>query len=51
MRAQGSGHIIQVSSIFGISAVPGVGAYHASKWALEGLSQALAQEVAGFGIM
>src|SRR5258708_6215321 len=50
MRAQGSGHIIQVSSIGGISAFPGVGAYHASKWALEGLSQALAQEVAGFGI-
>ncbi|HEY1487478.1 MAG TPA: SDR family oxidoreductase [Micromonosporaceae bacterium] len=50
MRAQGSGHIIQVSSIGGVSAFPGVGAYHASKWALEGLSQALAQEVAGFGI-
>ena len=50
MRAQGSGHIIQVSSIGGISAFPIVGMYHASKWALEGLSQALAQEVAGFGI-
>jgi NAD(P)-dependent dehydrogenase (short-subunit alcohol dehydrogenase family) len=50
MRAQGSGHIIQVSSIGGISAFPGVGAYHASKWALEGFSQALSQEVAGFGI-
>src|SRR5260370_16106303 len=50
MRAQGSGHIIQVSSIGGISAFPGIGAYHASKWALEGFSQALAQEVAGFGI-
>ena len=50
MRAQGSGHIIQVSSIGGISAFPTVGAYHASKWALEGLSQALSQEVAGFGI-
>jgi len=31
MRAQGSGHIIQVSSIGGISAFPGLGAYHASK--------------------
>jgi NAD(P)-dependent dehydrogenase (short-subunit alcohol dehydrogenase family) len=50
MREQGSGHVIQVSSIGGISAFPTVGAYHASKWALEGLSQALAQEVAGFGI-
>src|SRR3954466_12907713 len=50
MRAQGSGHIIQVSSIGGISAFPTVGAYHASKWALEGFSQLLAQEVAGFGI-
>ena len=50
MREQGSGHIIQVSSIGGISAFPTVGAYHASKWALEGLSQALSLEVAGFGI-
>ena len=50
LRAQGSGHIIQVSSIGGISAFPTVGAYHASKWALEGLSQSLSQEVAGFGI-
>ncbi|QNK83756.1 SDR family oxidoreductase [Nakamurella sp. PAMC28650] len=50
MRNQGSGHIIQVSSIGGISAFPTVGAYHASKWALEGFSQALSQEVAGFGI-
>jgi NAD(P)-dependent dehydrogenase (short-subunit alcohol dehydrogenase family) len=50
MREQGSGHIIQVSSIGGISAFPSVGAYHASKWALEGLSQSLALEVKGFGI-
>ena len=50
LRSQGSGHIIQVSSIGGISAFPNIGAYHASKWALEGFSQALAQEVAGFGI-
>ena len=50
MRRQGSGHIIQVSSIGGISAFPTVGAYHASKWALEGFSQSLSQEVAGFGI-
>ena len=50
LREQGSGHILQVSSIGGISAFPLVGAYHASKWALEGFSQALSQEVAGFGI-
>jgi NAD(P)-dependent dehydrogenase (short-subunit alcohol dehydrogenase family) len=50
LRKQGSGHIIQVSSIGGISAFPLVGIYHASKWALEGFSQALAQEVAPFGV-
>jgi len=50
MREQGSGRIIQVSSIGGVSAFPLVGAYHASKWALEGISQSLAQEVAPFGI-
>jgi NAD(P)-dependent dehydrogenase (short-subunit alcohol dehydrogenase family) len=50
LRAQGGGHILQVSSIGGISAFPNIGAYHASKWALEGFSQALAQEVADFGI-
>jgi NAD(P)-dependent dehydrogenase (short-subunit alcohol dehydrogenase family) len=50
MRAQGSGHIIQVSSIGGVNAFPTVGLYHASKWALEGFSQALSVEVAGFGI-
>jgi len=50
LRAQGSGHFLQVSSIGGISAFPTLGMYHASKWALEGLSQSLAQEVAGFGI-
>jgi NAD(P)-dependent dehydrogenase (short-subunit alcohol dehydrogenase family) len=50
MRAQGSGHILQVSSIGGVNAFPTVGLYHASKWGLEGFSQALATEVAGFGI-
>jgi NAD(P)-dependent dehydrogenase (short-subunit alcohol dehydrogenase family) len=50
MREQGSGHIIQVSSIGGVSAFPYVGLYHASKWGLEGFSQTLAQEVAEFGI-
>jgi NAD(P)-dependent dehydrogenase (short-subunit alcohol dehydrogenase family) len=50
MRGQGSGHIIQVSSIGGISAFISTGAYHASKWALEGFSQSLSQEVGRFGI-
>jgi NAD(P)-dependent dehydrogenase (short-subunit alcohol dehydrogenase family) len=50
LREQGSGHVLQVSSIGGISAFQGIGMYHASKWALEGLSQSLAQEVQGFGI-
>ena len=50
LREQRSGHIIQVTSIGGISAFPNVGAYHASKWALEGISQSLAQEVEPFGI-
>ena len=50
LRQQGTGHIVQVSSIGGISAFPGVGIYHASKWALEGISQALAQEVKESGI-
>jgi NAD(P)-dependent dehydrogenase (short-subunit alcohol dehydrogenase family) len=50
MRAQGSGHIIQISSIGGVNAFPTVGLYHASKWGLEGFSQSLAAEVAEFGI-
>ena len=50
LRAQRSGHIIQVSSIGGITAFQNVGIYHASKWALEGFSQSLSQEVAPFGI-
>jgi len=50
LRAQRSGHIIQVSSIGGIVAFQNVGIYHASKWALEGFSKALAQEVAPFGV-
>jgi NAD(P)-dependent dehydrogenase (short-subunit alcohol dehydrogenase family) len=50
MRAQRSGHIVQVTSLGGITAFPAIGAYHASKWALEGLTQSLAHEVDGFGI-
>ncbi|MGK5683371.1 SDR family oxidoreductase [Actinoplanes sp. URMC 104] len=50
LRESGGGNIIQVSSIGGISAFPNIGIYNASKWALEGFSQALAQEVSLFGI-
>ncbi|ANP74482.1 SDR family oxidoreductase [Cryobacterium arcticum] len=50
LREQKSGHIIQISSIGGLVAFPNLGGYHASKWALEALSDSLAQEVAGFGI-
>ena len=50
LRAQGSGHIIQLSSAAGLIAMPLGGAYHASKWALEGLNEALAGEVAEFGV-
>jgi NAD(P)-dependent dehydrogenase (short-subunit alcohol dehydrogenase family) len=50
LREQESGHIIQVSSIGGVQAFPTIGLYHASKWGLEGFSQSLAGEVAGFGV-
>jgi NAD(P)-dependent dehydrogenase (short-subunit alcohol dehydrogenase family) len=50
LRQQKSGHIIQVSSIGGITAFPTIGAYHASKWAVEAFTQSLAAEVAQFGI-
>jgi NAD(P)-dependent dehydrogenase (short-subunit alcohol dehydrogenase family) len=50
MRAAGSGHIINVSSIVGLLAFPGWGLYSAAKFAIEGLSESLAAEVAGFGI-
>ncbi|WP_337065543.1 SDR family NAD(P)-dependent oxidoreductase [Klebsiella oxytoca] len=47
---QRAGHIIQISTMGGIMAFPTLGAYHASKWALEGMTDALSQEVTGFGI-
>jgi NAD(P)-dependent dehydrogenase (short-subunit alcohol dehydrogenase family) len=50
LRGDGGGRIIQISSLAGVAAYPTLGAYHASKWALEGLSEALAGEVAQFGI-
>ncbi len=50
MRARGRGRILQMSSMGGRCSFPGLGAYHASKFALEGASIALAQEVAVLGI-
>ena len=50
LRRQGGGHLLQVTSEGGVRAYPGIGAYHASKWALEGLSESLWQEVEGFGV-
>lgn len=50
MRAQKSGHIIQVSSILGLATLPTLGLYSASKFAVEGFSEALAAEVKDFGI-
>jgi len=50
MRGKGRGHIVQISSIGGVGAFANLGAYHASKWALEALSESLAAEVARFGV-
>lgn len=50
MREQRSGHIIQVSSMFGVISIPTAGLYSASKYAVEGIADALALEVSGFGI-
>jgi NAD(P)-dependent dehydrogenase (short-subunit alcohol dehydrogenase family) len=50
LRSAGSGHIMNVSSILGLTAFPGWGLYSAGKFALNGLSEALAQEMAGFGV-
>jgi len=50
LRDNGGGHIVQISSSGGLTAYPGASAYHAAKWGLEGFTESLAQEVAGFGI-
>ena len=50
MRARGEGHIVNVGSVGGLFTVPGAGAYHASKYAVEALSDALRVEVRSFGV-
>jgi len=50
LRKQGSGHILGVSSGLGITALPLMGFYCATKWAVEALHESLAQEVKAFGL-
>ncbi len=50
LRQQKSGHIVNVSSVLGLVSLPGWALYCAGKFALEGLSEALAGEVADFGV-
>lgn len=50
MRERRSGHILNVTSMGGLMTFPGVGIYNASKFALEGINEALSKEVRPFGI-
>jgi NAD(P)-dependent dehydrogenase (short-subunit alcohol dehydrogenase family) len=50
MRERRSGHIINVTSMRGFITMPGISFYCGSKFALDGISEALGKEVAGFGI-
>jgi NAD(P)-dependent dehydrogenase (short-subunit alcohol dehydrogenase family) len=50
LRRQKSGHIINISSLFGYDAIPGWALYGSTKFAVEGLSKGLAAELAPFGI-
>lgn len=50
LRQQRSGHIVQISSVGGRLGTPGLGAYQAAKWGIEGFSEVLAKEVSPLGI-
>jgi NAD(P)-dependent dehydrogenase (short-subunit alcohol dehydrogenase family) len=50
MRRQGGGRILQLSSMGGQIALPGLSLYHATKWAIEGFYESVTQEVAAFNI-
>jgi NAD(P)-dependent dehydrogenase (short-subunit alcohol dehydrogenase family) len=50
LRSQRSGHIMNISSVAGMTGLPGCGLYAASKFAMEGLSESLSHEIAPFGI-
>jgi NAD(P)-dependent dehydrogenase (short-subunit alcohol dehydrogenase family) len=50
LRRQGSGHIIQISSLGARIGSPGLAAYQSAKWAVDGFSEVLAQEVGPFGV-
>ncbi|MGW4716021.1 SDR family NAD(P)-dependent oxidoreductase [Nocardia sp. NPDC004260] len=50
LRTQGSGHIVQISTVGAVGSLPLFGLYNASKWALEGFSASLADELRAFGI-
>ncbi|WP_327120242.1 SDR family NAD(P)-dependent oxidoreductase [Nocardia sp. NBC_01730] len=50
LRAQGSGHIVQISTVGAVGSLPLFSMYNASKWALEGFSASLADELRPFGI-
>lgn len=50
MRAQSSGHIVQISTVGAVGTLPTLGLYNSSKWGLEAFSEAMAAEVRQFGI-
>lgn len=50
MRRQRGGHIVQISSVGAVGSMPTLGLYNAAKWGLEGWTEAMAAEVAAFGV-